>query len=405
VYNSPATRYVAGAAGNCEAGEPIGVNITCYRDWVESIVEVPSQNIGGAFGKSVAMLRDVDGDNVNDLAVGARFDDDNKGAVYIIFLGADGARKSSQKIQEPNGGGPCFGVSVASVDIDGDGNDELAVGAADDISGNPHSRVWILFLESNGTVKSSLLISLPGTQIPQGTAFGCSLSALTASTTLVVGAWNDDDGGTNKGAVYIIFLQTEEGEGNVVQSFQKISDTKGNFEGVLEDDDQFGANSASLGDLDGDGVEDLAVSVYHGESWYGAVHILFLLENCTVRSSKKISHNEGGFTGALNLGDNFGFSLAVVRDMNDDGVPELALGTWGDNEELGCVWIAFLKSDGTVQAQKKLRFEESGIVRGDHFGNSLASIGNGIAVGADNTQDSTGAVFLLYFEDPATEVM
>ena len=42
---------------------------------------------------------------------------------------------------------------------------------------------------------------------------------------------------------------------------QKISDTEGGFTGILDDLDIFGISVASLGDLDGDGVGDLAVGV------------------------------------------------------------------------------------------------------------------------------------------------
>jgi hypothetical protein len=45
---------------------------------------------------------------------------------------------------------------------------------------------------------------------------------------------------------------------------QKISDTEGGFTGILDNEDYFG-KAASLGDLDGDGVGDLAVGVPHLE--------------------------------------------------------------------------------------------------------------------------------------------
>jgi len=44
-----------------------------------------------------------------------------------------------------------------------------------------------------------------------------------------------------------------------VLSHQKISDTDGGFTGILDDYDYFGVSVVSLGDLDGDGVDDLGV--------------------------------------------------------------------------------------------------------------------------------------------------
>src|ERR687891_439524 len=44
-----------------------------------------------------------------------------------------------------------------------------------------------------------------------------------------------------------------------VASHQKISDTEGNFTGVLDDLDFFGLSITSAGDLDGDNIPDMVV--------------------------------------------------------------------------------------------------------------------------------------------------
>ncbi len=64
-----------------------------------------------------------------------------------------------------------------------------------------------------------------------------------------------------------------------VASFQKISDTEGGFTATLDDLDVFGNGLAVLGDLDGDGVPDLAVGAPlddDGGGDRGAVYVLFL---------------------------------------------------------------------------------------------------------------------------------
>ncbi len=73
----------------------------------------------------------------------------------------------------------------------------------------------------------------------------------------------------------MLFLNTD----GTVKSHQKISSTEGGFTGILDISNHFGTSLASLGDLDGDGVGDLAVGAFRdgdGGRDRGAVCVLFL---------------------------------------------------------------------------------------------------------------------------------
>lgn len=63
---------------------------------------------------------------------------------------------------------------------------------------------------------------------------------------IAVGAICDDDGGTNRGAVWILLLHVN----GTVKRHQKISDTAGGFSGQLDNEDYFGVSIASLSDID-----------------------------------------------------------------------------------------------------------------------------------------------------------
>ena len=148
---------------------------------------------------------------------------------------------------------------------------------------------------------------------------------------MAVGAWQDDDGGPNKGAVWILFLNTD----GTVLAHQKISATQGGFTGVLDGRDRFGVSSASLGDLNNDDVVDLAVGAFWdddgGES-NGAVWVLFLNPDGTVFDHQKISETEGGFTGELDDGDRFGVSVTGMPDVNGDDIADMAVGAQFDDD-------------------------------------------------------------------------
>jgi len=310
-------------------------------------------------GCSVASLGDLDGDGVTDLAVGAYADDDgggyssDRGAVWVLFLNTDGTVKSHQKISDTEGGftgdlddWDNFGCSLASLDdLDGDGVGDLVVGAWGDDDGGPCGAVWILFLNTDGTVKSHQKISdteggFTG-DLDDWVIFGSSVASLgdldgDGVGDLAVGASADSDGGFQRGAVWVLFLDTD----GTVKSHQKISDTEGGFTGDLQNYDNFGFSLASLGDLDGDGVGDLAVGTGNWITEWGAVWVLFLNTNGTVKSYQKISDTEGGFTGTLIGGDWFGCSLASLGDLDGDGRGDLAVGAYGDGD--GAVWVLFL---------------------------------------------------------------
>ena len=153
--------------------------------------------------------------------------------------------------------------------------------------------------------------------------------------------------------MWVLFLNAD----GTVRSHQKISDTQGGFTGILDNEDLFGFSVASLGDLDGDGVGDFGGVGAHfdddGGQDGGAVWILFLNTDGTVKSHQKISDTAGGFTGSLDDHDLFGRSVASLGDLDGDGVTDLGVGAiWDDDggENRGAVWILFLNADGTVKS-------------------------------------------------------
>ena len=80
-----------------------------------------------AFGSSLDFCGDVDGDKVPDIVIGSPFDGPNREGTVYVYSG-----KSSKLLRKWNGdrADSQFGAEVASVgDLDGDGIDDIAIGA------------------------------------------------------------------------------------------------------------------------------------------------------------------------------------------------------------------------------------------------------------------------------------
>jgi hypothetical protein len=235
---------------------------------------------------------------------------------------------------------------------------------------------------------------------------------------LASGGLGDDDGGLDRGAAYVLFLRSD---GKVIRH-QKISALAGGFTGELSDGDQFGRDMNGIGDLDGDGVPDLAVGANYdddGGSNKGAVWILFLNRDGTVRQHQKISQTQGGFGGILRSNDEFGRSVMRLGDLDGDGALEIAVGAPLDSTggiKRGAVWILSLRPDGTVVRQVKIASGTGGFLgrlrNTDWFGFSLANLGDfdgdgvtDLAVGAaldDDGAVNAGATWLLYLRPDGT---
>ena len=385
----------------------------------DTTVNGPALVDGDLFGRAIVSLGDLDGDMVPDIAVGAPGDDSggpNRGAVYILLLNSDGTVKSSLELNSASTNiptlvnGDAFGRSLANLgDLDGDGNPEIAVGATgDDAGGSDRGAVHILWLNADGSIKSSVEINSTTTNGPSlsdGIAYGASIAALSdvdgdGVVDLAVGTPLSDVGGSNRGSVYLSFLNAD---GSVKGSTEINSATSNGPE--LDDFDQYGTAVTSVGDLDLNGVADLAVGAPGAEGAdlmnplekgdklinRGAVHISFLNADGSVSSTVSVSDLE--LRGPdIKKDDAFGGGLGIVGDINGDSYPELLVGSPGvdgpgGESEPGRGGVYFLllppHLNGTFVIDSTT---PNGPTLGgsDGYGESVASLGNLNGAGVDD---------------------
>ena len=139
----------------------------------------------------------------------------------------------------------------------------------------------------------------------------------------------------------------------------------------LEDNDKFGYSVVNIGDLDGDGVNDLAAGAPYthvpssadGTDWCcggnpsggdyedrGTVYILFMNTDGSVESIVEIDDTTPNGP-VLYSNDWFGWSVANIGDLDGDGVNDLASGAPLDRaRDQGAVHIMFMNTHGSIKS-------------------------------------------------------
>lgn len=372
---------------------------------------------GDRFSRDHDVAGDINGDGVLDLVIGARSDDDgatDAGAVYILFMNTDGTVQSNQKISMLEGGfnetlieSNFFGYGVAGIgDYNNDGIPDIAVSSALSSTSNA---LYIIHLNANGTVKSYVKNE---NIIAQGlTAIGDLNND--GRIDLVACDPNSNDGGSNRGAIRILFL--DDTSKVITEDIVKISTTTGNFGTGLENGDAFGGREvAMLGDIDNDGTKELAVGAFKSDAGKGAIWILSLNKtNYNVVSKIKITEGLNGFNDTLStdvnangsFGAQIGHAMCAPGDLNGDGVPDLITGANQQNNGDG--YILYLNSDKTVKTYTKINENSGGfdlaLETDERFSRSISFIGDlrgdgTIAVNFGGGAGGTGTLYLLYFK-------
>jgi hypothetical protein len=214
-----------------------------------------SDQPGAHLGFSVGSAGDVNGDGYGDVLVGAPDNDSgqNDEGAAILFLGSPAGLPSTPAwIQGGGQQGARFGFCVTSAgDVNGDGYSDVLVGAPGHDDGQEDEGAAFLYLGSPGGLASVPARVWHGDQA--GGRFGSSVGCAgdvnaDGFDDVLIGAPGFGGGDSDEGAAYL-FL----GTASELPTAPAWS-AEGNQAGA-----SFGSSVAALGDMNGDGLGDVAI--------------------------------------------------------------------------------------------------------------------------------------------------
>ena len=329
-------------------------------------------NVGDLSGRSVSGAGDINGDGLDDIIIGADADGSGSGASYVVFGKSDG------------------GIVELSMIADEDANENagFVLNGANwgDLTGRSVSGAG----DINGDGLDDIIIGAP-------------LAA---------------PNGRNSGASYVVFGKSD---GGIVElSTIAYGDNNDGFvlNGVSEGDFSGWSVSGAAGDINGDGLEDIIISASGANS--GASYVVFgksdggIVQLSTIADADE--NDNAGFV--VNERDWRGYSVSGAGDVNGDGLDDIIIGALGadpNGSNSGASYVVFGKSDGgavelsmidDADANNNAGFVLNGVNAGDFSGVSVSGAGdingdglNDIIIGTDRAGpngSNSGASYVVF---------
>ena len=369
-------------------------------------------------GFELASAGDINGDGLSDLIVSARGNASNVDLTYVVFGKAD-----TNPIQlgtlSSNAGFKIYGESVnnqtgfsvsSAGDVNGDGFVDLFIAAP---GGNGQiGKSYVVFGNPNNNSDIYLLTIAAGTGgfVINGAnaddQSGYSVAGLgdingDGLADLLIGSPVANSG---SGKSYVVFGKTNSSAINL----SKVATGQGGFVITGEAEaDKSGWSVAALGDVNGDDLNDFAISAPFSNTGIGKIYVVFGKTDSTAVNLKQVVLGQGGFV--INGKDANGFSgwaVSAAGDINGDGLADLLISAPVVNA--GRSYVVYGKTDTVAVDISAVSLNSGGFAisgenNGDKSGSSLANAGdiNGdglvdLLIGAPAANTFAGANYVLF---------
>jgi hypothetical protein len=305
-------------------GGPSGLKNTA-----DIIFNPPYQNYYGFFGTQVACAGDVNGDGYDDIIIGMDNYDNvysDEGAVFVYYGSPSGPSTTPSWMARGDATYAHFGLSVDSAgDVNGDGYDDIIVGTLENETYSVISHAYVWYGGPGGLGATGLPSNADwvATSSAYASYFGRTVRGIGDVNgdhydDVMIGAYQYDGAYTNQGAVFV-YYGSASGLGD--------PGTPANADWMAvsgQTSALFGYAGDGVGDLNGDGYDDIAVGAYGYDNpevnegkvfvWYGSASGL----------GPNGDPSNANWSAESNIaGVNFGYVVRPGGDVNHDGYADL----------------------------------------------------------------------------------
>ena len=348
---------------------------------------------GDRAGSSITRVGDLDGDGVDELVVGAPWAGGEAGRGYVLYSGSLPATGTfglgGADVVLEGGPGDRFGqYLVGGGDVDGDGLGDLLVAMPDPVAGSAGS-VGLFFGATlvtggpfgPGDVDVLLEGELPGDFVRRVYAFAGDVDG-DGLDDVLVGAPGSSEAVWNGGKGYLVLGSAIAGGGTF-----SLGAAHAAFTGESSGDSA-PTSVTGVGDVDGDGLDDVLVGVAGNDEFAYAAGKSYLLFGSTLAAGGTMSLGSAdrSFLGEDGL-DSSGQQVFPGGDVDGDGLADLLIGAFASDEggtEAGKVYL--LLGSTVVAGVTTLADADVGLVgeAGSRAGWAAAAVGDVDGDGLDD---------------------